>query len=144
MRFVFFNTFLGTRNRNFIGTTIRVRNRFSLPRHDNLFLSNFKNAARCRSCERWKLCGMQAYLLLHSIADVLLEQWNYVAGYIRSETFNFKTYGMVSILSEGESVHRVYGKHCSWHSFSFYLLQTCFIVFVLFIFILKHPKKSSF
>ena len=48
---------------------------------------------------------------------------------------------IVSIQSE-ESVHRVYGKHCSWYFSSSSLLQTCCIVFVTFISFLKHPNKS--
>ena len=46
--------------------------------------------------------------------------------------------------SEG-SVHRVYGKHCSFR-FLFLLspYQTCLIVFVTFSSILKHPNKSFF
>ena len=41
-----------------------------------------------------------------------------------------------------ESVHRVYGKHCSWHFYFSSLPQTSFIVIVTFFSILKHPNKS--
>ena len=51
---------------------------------------------------------------------------------------------MVSIQSERESVHRVYGKHCSSHFYSSSFFQTCFIVFATFFSILKHPNKSFF
>ena len=42
------------------------------------------------------------------------------------------------------SEYRVYGKHCSFDFYYSSLFQTCFIVFITFSFILKHPNKSFF
>ena len=43
-----------------------------------------------------------------------------------------------------ESVHRVYGKHCSWHFSSSSLLQTCFIVIDTYLLYFKTPKQVFF
>ena len=43
-----------------------------------------------------------------------------------------------------ESVHRVYGKHCSFGIYTSSFFQICFMVFITFSSILKHPNKSFF
>jgi len=48
---------------------------------------------------------------------------------------------MVSIQAK-ESLHRVYGKHCSFDFYSSSLFQTCFIGFITFSYYLKHTNKS--
>ena len=49
----------------------------------------------------------------------------------------------VSIQSE-ESVHHVYGKHCSCHFYSSSFFQTCCIVFVTYLLYSKTPKQVFF